>query len=576
MAKLPPASAQRLGVALLRVSTDRQFQEGESIENQRRKAEFVARRERVDLVRFFTEHYSGRKTDRRILDDLFGFLGKNQDIRAVIIGDIDRFTRGGSEVYLSLKRQLRDSNVDLIDATGIIQPERNRMEHLGVEYPWSIESPSRYAEVFMAEKARIEASDILTRTITQQVLLTRDGYQCRGAPFGYRNVKITTEDGKKKTSLVPHELEGAWITRMFELRADGGWSDDAICEHVNAMGYGSRPMNIYDQETRRVLGQTRPKPLTRKQLQRYVSKPIYCGIRCEQWNGDHPVIAPIEPLVSIDLFNRANRGTVQIHVQDDGQIQISENRQEQQCHRHNPDFLLRHVVECDQCGKPLLASKSRGKSGRYFGYYHCGRGHKHFGVNKDEFESTVANYLNNLQAKPGFLPLFKEVVRDVWIRKQRDAETDTEHIRSHIRALKERQAAMLDRIPACRSELVQKKLETQIEELDQTIRSAEEKLQERGIKEAEIKAYFASAKKLMEHPTEAVFSAGAKPKLEKIWGFIFKTRPSHRDLVDGTPDLTLLYRLNRGTGSDQNQLAGELSRQWNSFEEDVRAALELG
>lgn len=264
MAKLPPASAQRLGVALLRVSTDRQFQEGESIENQRRKAEFVARRERVDLVRFFTEHYSGRKTDRRIIDDLFGFLGKNQDIRAVIIGDIDRFIRGGSEVYLSLKRQLRDSNVDLIDATGIIQPERNRMEHLGVEYPWSIESPSRYAEVFMAEKARIEASDILTRTITQQVLLTRDGYQCRGAPFGYRNVKITTEDGKKKTSLVPHELEGVWITKMYQLRADGGWSDDAICEHVNAMGYGSRPMNIYDQETRRVLGQTRPKPLTRK------------------------------------------------------------------------------------------------------------------------------------------------------------------------------------------------------------------------------------------------------------------------------------------------------------------------
>jgi len=182
-----PISAPRFGVALLRVSTDRQFQEGESIETQRRKVEFVARRERIDIVRFFTEHYSGRKSDRRVLDDLFAFLGENRDITCVIVGDIDRFTRGGTEIYLALKRRLRELNVNLIDTTGIIQPERNRLEHLGVEYAWSRESPSHYAEIFMAEKARAEASDILTRTIGQQIQLTREGYQCRGSNFGYKS-----------------------------------------------------------------------------------------------------------------------------------------------------------------------------------------------------------------------------------------------------------------------------------------------------------------------------------------------------------------------------------------------------
>ncbi len=158
-------STPRFGVALLRVSTDRQFAEGESIETQRRKVEFVARRERIDIARFFTEHYSGRKSDRRVLDDLFAFLEETRDITCVIVGDLDRFTRGGTEIYLALKRQLRALDVALIDTTGIIQPERNRLEHLGVEYNWSIESPSHYAEIFMAEKARTEASDILTRTI---------------------------------------------------------------------------------------------------------------------------------------------------------------------------------------------------------------------------------------------------------------------------------------------------------------------------------------------------------------------------------------------------------------------------
>ncbi len=119
----PPnsASAIRFGVALLRVSTDRQFAEGESIETQRRKVEFVARRERIDIARFFAEHYSGRKSDRRVLDDLFAFLEEYRDITCVIVGDIDRFTRGGTEIYLALKRQLRALDVALIDTTGIIQ-----------------------------------------------------------------------------------------------------------------------------------------------------------------------------------------------------------------------------------------------------------------------------------------------------------------------------------------------------------------------------------------------------------------------------------------------------------------------
>ena len=566
-------SRQRLGVALLRVSTDRQFQEGESIETQRRKTEFVARRERIDIVRFFTEHYSGRKTERPIVDELFEFLEVNLDIQFVIIGDIDRFTRGGSEIYLRLKRRLRELNVSLIDTTGIIQPERNRLQHLGVEYQWAIESPSHYAEVFMAEKARAEASDILTRTIGQQIQLTRDGYQCRGANFGYKNKKITTEDGKKKTIMVPDETEAPWVIRMFQLRAEGGWRDEEICEVINSMGYRSRPMNVYDKNSRKVLGKTKCLKLHPKQLNRYLSRTIYCGVRCEQWNMGKPVIAPIEPLVTIDLFNRANRGKIKIEQHSNGEIEIIEARQEYKNHRHNPDFLLRHVIKCNECGKPLVASRSRGKSGNYFGYYHCSRGHKYFGVNKAEFESTVANYLDKLKAKPGFLPLFREVVRDVWIQKNRSAKNDAEQIKKHIKETRQRQNSLLDRILTCHSPIVQKKLEQQIEELEACIKSSQKQLNATGIKEDEIDAYFQVAKNMMEHPRRYVFSAVTKEKIEKIWSFIFKTRPSYKDLSDGTPDLTLIYRLNGGFDGDKNQLAGSLSLQWNTFEQELRETI---
>lgn len=574
MNKQNSSSHLRLGVALLRVSTDRQFQEGESIETQRRKTEFVARRDGIDIVRFFTEHYSGRKSDRRVLDDLFDFLRENNDVDVVIVGDIDRFTRGGTETYLALKRQLRSMNVALLDTTGIIQPERNRLEHLGVEYGWSVESPSHFAEVFMAEKAKTEASDILTRTIGQQIQLTREGYQTRGSNFGYRNVKITTEDGKKKTIMVPHEIEAPWIIKMYELRADGTWADDAICEAINAMGYQSRAMNIYDKQTRRVIGQTRPKQLIPKQLLRYISRTIYCGVKCDSWNQGKPVKAPIEPLVSIELFNQANRGKVHIEQHRDGSVTIEENRLSQNRTRHNEEFLLRHVVLCHQCGKPVVASRSKGKSGKYFGYYHCNRGHKHWGVNKAEFERTVGNYLQSLQAKSGFLPLFREVVRDVWIQKNRSLEEDRILIQSHINSLKDRQRSILDRIVSCKTGLVQERLEAELEEIEQTIIKTKKQLTSKKLQEDQIDAFFELAKKRMEHPEEAIFSSLSKPQLEKNWSFVFAQTPSYQDLVDGTPQLTLLYRLNRDCGSDGNLLAGQLSLGWNTFEREVMSFLD--
>lgn len=568
----------KLAVSLLRVSTDRQFQEGESIENQRRKTEFVARREGLDIVRFFTEHYSGRKTDRRVLDELFEFLRLQKDIEVVLVGDIDRFTRGGSEIYLRLKRELSDLGVSLIDTTGIIQPERNRLEHLGVEYEWAKESPSRYAEVFMAEKARAEASDILTRTIGQQIQLAREGYQCRGALFGYKNLKVTTPDGKKKTTMIPHEIEGPWVRKMFELRADGGWSDDAIVDAINRMGFGSRPQNIYCKVTRRVLGQTTPKALTIKQLQRYIAKPLYAGIRNEAWN-DEPVKAAIEPLVSIELFNQANRGVVVIEEKrdNDGKIRIKliKGKKDYQSHKDCGEFLLRHVVQCSICHSPLVASKSRGKRGNYYGYYHCSRGHKYYGVSAKKFEETVGNYLRTLKAKPGFLDLFREIVRDVWMAKNRDMEERHKGINAHLTQLHQRQESLLSILVATTSPNVRHQLEQQLDELHLTIEQTQTELENTLPTSAQIDTFFERAKKRMEHPEEILEIAQTKHQLCKSWSAIFCTNPTYAQIEDGTPELTLIYRLNKGFPDNENLLAGELSANWNSFEKQIKQEQSL-
>lgn len=569
------ASAGRFGVALLRVSTDKQMQEGQSIDAQRRKVDFMAKRQQVDVVRYFVEHYTGSVSDRRILNELFAFLKDNPDITVVYVGDIDRLTRGGTEVYLALKRQLYEIGVDLVDTTGIIQPSRNRLEHLGVEYAWAVESPSHYAEIFMAEKARAERSDILVRTVGSQVQLTREGYQVRPAPYGYRNVKISTADGKKKTVMEPHPDEAVFLRRIFQLRAEGKTTDEQIAQHINAMGYQSRTRRIFDQNTRKVVGQTRHKPMTPQQIQRLVKKPIYCGVRLEAWNNGEAVEAQIEPLISVHLFNAANRGAVAVTKDAQGQPRVKTNLNHYKNHRHNADFLLRHVVRCPKCEKPMLASKSRGKSGQYFGYYHCNRGHAYFGVSKAEFETTVAKYLDSLQAKPGFLDLFREVVRDVWIQKNRAIHEQDKAVNDQIDLLETKQTEILEMLPACKSPIVRERLEAQVEELEASIEDARAEKIGAGVKESEIDRFFAIAKNMLEHPKRPIFDAVAKPEIEKHWSHIFEVPPTYAEIQNGTPRLALLYRLNRDFVGDKKPVVAHLSEHWNTFTAAVQQALEL-
>jgi hypothetical protein len=68
--------------------------------------------------------------------------------------------------------------------------------------------------------------------------------------------------------------------------------------------------------------------------------------------------------------------------------------------------------------------------------------------------------------------------------------------------------------------------------------------------------------------------APTKEKTEKLWSFVFQKRPTYQELVDGTPDLTLIYRLNRDIGADENLLAGHLSNGWNTFDTQFRTGLE--
>lgn len=565
----------KFAIGHVRVSTNKQYEQGDSIQDQIERIELAAKRRGFQIIRWFEEHYSGRKNQRMVIDDMLTYLDENRgDVSAVFINQISRFTRAGGDNYLYLRKKLFDLGAELIDAYGVIQETQNTLAHLGFSYSWSNRPPSRMAEVIMAEQAHAEATEILTRTVGQSIRLEGSGYQVRGANIGYKNAKVAGEDGKKRPILVPDEIEAPWIRTMYELRAAGDLTDKDICDRVNAMGFKTRRIVKRDPVTRQIIGYSGEKQLVPKRLDGYVVNPIYCGVRKGKWTHEEAVKTPFPGLVSIALFNRANRGKIQIEEADDGSLIVKRNVRTYRSQSGKEDFILRHAARCPVCGSPFMASYSTNKKGNKFGYYHCERGHKRFSVPKAEFESKLGYLVESLSLKPAFLNVLKLAVLRVWKEKNQQAKVEVKAANSHADNMRARQNLLIQKLEQVDSPIVFKRLEQEIETLETEIKHAEKHRAKFSVSEDQIMEFFYVARRCLEHPGRELEKVKTKAQIDKLWSLIFAQYPTWSDITSGTPHLTVIYRLNKDFDGDESKLVGQTRKFWNTFESDVKRVIK--
>ncbi|QQR55648.1 recombinase family protein [Candidatus Peregrinibacteria bacterium] len=426
---------------------------------------------------------------------------------------------------------------------GLIQQEKNTLDHLGFSYPWSNYSPTGTAETMKAEMAKGEVTNILTRLIGEEIALEKKGYQVRESNFGYQNEKITLRDGKKYTIQVPHPIEAKWVRKMFELRAEGALTDKEICERVNAMGFQTRERFKRSRQNREVVGSAGKRLLEPKMLEKYIKKQIYCGVRTSKWTHQKPLKCPYEGLVSIETFNAANRGKVFLRELPNGSMEVQYDVKRKIRSKHNPLYPFRFVVRCPFCKKNFKGSASTGKSGETFPAYHCDRAHKNYRVTIDEFHRQVGYYLGEIKFKPQFIQLFEAIVKDTWIRKQKDLVEDSIDVEKHLTNLKERKKAALDKILKLTSPIVLKELEKEVEDLEKQITQASNTRNDLDLKEEELQMYLKFAKRFMEHPGEMLVSTESHEKLMQTWSAVFKELPSYEEILNRTPKLALAFEL---------------------------------
>lgn len=481
-----------------------------------------------------------------------------QKVRFCFIKSIDRATRAGAVIYGLLKMQLDELGIILVDTYGIISNQKiNTMEHLGVKYDWSVYSPTFTSEFLEAERAKSEVRDIQTRMIGAAIRYIRLGYWRGSTPIGFIAEKIDTPHGKRFV-LRPHPTEAKWIIKMFELRAQGK-TDQEIVKEVNKMGFITRKRYYRAKDDRSkiidIKGQCK---LNIKRLLKYLHTPLYAGVNTESWTQGQPVKLHEGGLVSIELFNKANRGKITI-TEEDGIAKVYKGKPPAWAlkkHKLNPLYPYKQYVLCPICKKPLLASASKGKSGKYFAAYHCGRGHKGFRVPLKDFNETIAGFVKQMKFSKKFITHFEFRFLKNWNKRMEQINTDTMDWEQFIVELRGKRKVVSERIDSLSYLPLIKEAEEEIEGIDQKIEAALLERNKKEKEEVDIHILVKSAKYLMEH-LEILLLEGDEPfKRAILFSLAFDGLPTYEELKNGTPRLSPLFKLNQAFNKGDNLSGG--------------------
>ena len=550
---MSPTSQPRIGLLAIRVSSDKQGLDGDSPEAQREQGEAYAKAHNIVITETIILLESASHEVQPMQKVIDVCKDKSKGFQVVLIKSIDRFTRGGGDYYSPLKRQLTRLGIALEDMYGVIGKQQiNTLEHTGFKYYWSEFNPTQKSEYLEAERAKDEMRDIMSRMIGAEIRYTQLGYWMRRPHYGFRSVKIDTKNGKR-TILKPDKNEAKFIIRLFEMRAAHVYTNQQIADELNSMGFRSRVTIVRDKYDRtKIKRQIGGRKMTAKMIDQYTSKLVYCGIIKEKWTHDKPVKAQFDGLVSVDLFNEANRGRVFVEVDSHDSITIKHKAVPDHLKNkqiYNPDYPYKQVVACPKCGKTLSGSATRGKLGKHYPAYHCSRDGHYFRVPKPEFDETIEDFVRTIAIKPEYIDDVIAAIAELW-RERQTKQIDANRQRlEHRDILQSQIKATVDRMRIVTSETALKYLEEDIVSVEKELAELDEEIARQPNLQAEFGQVLQYAKYILEHLPELLLDLCNPLRKAAFFGAIFNKLPTYEQINFGThknsppPEVNELFQI---------------------------------
>jgi site-specific DNA recombinase len=347
------------------------------------------------VVRVFREEGASAKTlARPKLRDLIEYCSSSRHrVDMVLVYRFDRLARAVADHH-ALKSVFAAQGISV----------------RAVEESFDDSPTGQFMENVVAAMAQFDNDQRSARTRAGMTEALRQGRWMWRTPLGYQR-PAAQRDGP---SLVIDSTRGQLVRRIFELFATGEFTQRDVLDQVVDLG----------------LTTAAGKSLSSQTLGAILRNPIYTGrivspgfgVDCE---GD------FEPIVSRHVFDRVQRVLSGDVVQRKRMLD-------------HPDFPLRRIVRCGECGTPLTGSWSKGRSKRY-AYYRCREAScLAVKVQKEVLESDFEELIERLMLRRPVVELLSEVVVDAARDRTRDVQARNGRIKVRIGKLEARKAALFE------------------------------------------------------------------------------------------------------------------------------------
>jgi site-specific DNA recombinase len=295
-----------------RVSSDEQVH-GYSLDAQVNACKAFAAQRKWKIVRFYSDPGHSGKDDKRPDFSRMIADAQNQQFKVIIFHKLDRFSRNVEQI-LGYFRDLNSWDVLIASVTE--------------EFDYTT-AQGRLVFRMMALFAQWYLENLSAEVVKAKVEMARRGIQNGAAPFGY-----IKDNENNKIHVV--EEEARLVKTAYELYASGNYTDQTIADFMNKSGIKTRRGNKWSKDT----------------ITDFLQNEFYYGkvaYRDQLWPGRQPAI------ITKELFDSVKEVRARHAVRPRAHLAFNKLRRVS---------LLRRIVCCSQCERPLRVQVSKG-----YGYY---------------------------------------------------------------------------------------------------------------------------------------------------------------------------------------------------------------
>lgn len=406
-------------VIYARVSSDRQFEEGFSIDAQLTLLRDYCAKKGLIVAEEFIEIESASRAGRPLFDRMCS-LAKRGKINGIVVEKTDRLLRNAEDGVTIDKLGV---SVHLVKEHAIITQESMPNERLG-------HGIQRLLAQYYTHNLQLE---------TKKGMLAKAqlGQYPSQAPVGYQNITV----GSSKTIEQDPEI-GPIVKAMFERYAEGNISVADVAEFGRSMGLKTRHGGRISKGTVHVM----------------LSNIFYIGKF--KWNGTE-YVGQHKPLVSLATFN-----AVQVALGSRGSFTQPTTKKE---------FAYRGIFRCGQCGCLMSPSHVKKKG---ITYYSCtgARGcTRRGGVREEVITEQIAALLNGLAIRSELVPAVRACIAQNFETVEQSHSDSVEFLtRRKTKIMTNLKQLYINQTKGLVTELVAKELN---EEWMLDLRAVEEKLE---------------------------------------------------------------------------------------------------